>query len=205
MQKVAAFLLERRDGSESAEIRSQQVSELKTQIRQWLDFKGGGQEDKGEYLPEDGSAGKYQIEQASDGTDEWWMLKLQENTVQGRQTIVAVSITASDNKVSVYLSMEVGWASSLVRPIEFDPRCPRVVRDLLKLPGRFFHGTTLLRSRTVATGFDGGDSLVAELLDPARTVPIVVISHATDGLAFPNIDERVEHSLLGLVRRRPRF
>jgi hypothetical protein len=96
--------------------------------------------------------------------------------------------------------LEVGRIDSLISPVEADPRCPRIVRDLLRMPGDWYHGQYTLygRSRNIE-GFDNGEGLAAEILNPDRTVPLVVISSSGDAMAFPRLDEILSDDLAGLA------
>lgn len=200
MQKVAAYLLERLDDMEWPEARLAEADRLKAKVESWLQSKGASNPGPaGTYEPEDGSAGTFRIQEAADGDRTWWMVDLQEDTPQGRRFSVSASITAGTDRVSVYITLETGWTTSQVMPVSVDPRCPRIVRDLIQLPGRWFHGASLLSQSKSVTGFDEGDTLVREIEFADRLLPIVTISRHDGDVALPDLDTKLGHDLIGLA------
>lgn len=200
MQKIAAYLLERREGMEWPEARAEETGRLQAEVLGWLSSKGASTlEPAGDYAPEDGSKGTFNIQSAADGDRTWWMLHLQEDTSEGRRFSVAVSITNGSDRVSVYVTLETGWTTARIMPVPLDPRCPRVVRSLLRLPGRWYHGASTLGQRQPVFGFNEGEGLAFEIQHGDRTVPFVVIS--TDGInvALPELDSKLAHDLAGLA------
>jgi hypothetical protein len=126
-------------------------------VAKWLIAKGAsGGESHGAYQPEDGSVGEFTVQEANDARRSWWMVKLDEETGEGRRFSVAVSITTLDDRVSVYVTLETGWTTARIMPVAIDARCPRIVRELLTLPGSWYHGSSVLRPRMEIRGFDAG-------------------------------------------------
>lgn len=200
MQKVAAYLLERRDDMEWPEARAVEAKRLKDEVEKWLRSKRASVTGpSGTYKPEDGSAGRFTIEEALDGDRTWWMLQLHEDTNEGRRFSVGVSITSGSDRVSVYVTLETGWTTTHVMPVPVDPRCPRIVRSLLQLPGRWYHGASTLHQRKAVTGFEEGEGLVHEIEHTERTVPIVVISKHDGEVLLPDLDLKLEYDLAGLA------
>src|SRR5262249_54526939 len=104
MQKVAAYLLERRDDMEWPESRASEVQRLQVEVDKWLASKGAsGSRPTGTYRPEDGSDGTFSIERARDGDRSWWMLQLREEK-QGRRFTTSISITSGSVRVFVYIT-----------------------------------------------------------------------------------------------------
>jgi hypothetical protein len=199
MQKVAAYLLERR-GLGSVTERQDVALLVKTHVAKWLQSKGGDPlAPSGSFAPEDGSTGIYRVLDAADGGKSWWMLELHEDTQKGRRFSVAVSITNSADRVAVYVALETGWTTTQIMPVDVDPRCPRIVRDLLALSGPWHHGSSLLEERQSIKGFDHGELLAAEIEAAVRTVPILVISTQNGYCALPNLDVKLGHDLVGLA------
>jgi len=200
MQKVAAYILERRDGMEEPDVRTAEAERLKTRIQEWLSSKGASSlGPAGTYQPEDGSTGTFSIEEAVDSDRKWWMLQLHEDTDEGRRFSVAVSITSGAHSVSVYVTLETGWTTTRVMPVSVDPRCPRIVRSLLSLPGSWHHGSSTLHQRRIMSGFEDGEALVAEIQHADRTVPLVVVSTHERGVVIPELDSKLEYDLMGLA------
>lgn len=200
MQKVAAYLLERRDNMEWPDARAAEAVRLKGEVMKWLRKKGAaGSGDTGTYKPEDKSNGTYTIEEASDGERTLWIVELQEDSVEGRRFTATICVTAGNGKVSVYVSLETGWTTAGVIPVEVDPRCPRIVRELLHQPIRWYHGGSLLRPTQAVIGFDEGSALAHEIAHRARAVPIISISKHGNQLALPDLDAKLGYDLIGLA------
>lgn len=201
MQKVAAYILDRRDGMSERGARAAEATRLKSLVGEWLKSKGGSPSDMtGTYRPEDNSQGTYRIEHRADQSRDCWLLELDEVTSNGRRFTTTVAITAGAPAVSVYVSLEVGWTTSRIMPVSADPRCPRVVRSLIQASGHWYHGESRLHPCRIAAGFEDGESVVAEILDPSRAVPLVLVSEDGNGnLSLPELDSKLEYDLVGLA------
>lgn len=200
MQKVAAYLLERRDEMEWPEARADQAARAKAMVEKWLRSKDASAiGSTGTYAPEDGSAGSFKIQEAADGDRTWWMVELQEDTTEGRRFSVGLSVTAGKGRVSVYATLETGSTTTHVMPVSADPRCPRIVRDLLRLAGPWSHGDSLLSQLRFVRGFEEGEALVHEIDYASRSVPIVAISKYEGEIALPDLDSKLADDLAGLA------
>jgi len=200
MQKVAAYLLERRDGMESPAVRAAEAKRLQSAVERWLISKGGsGSGPTGTFQPEDGSVGSFSTSEGADGESTWWMLQLQEETTDSTRFTTAVSITSVQDLVSVYVTLETGVTTTHIVPLKVDPRCPRLVRDLLALPGRWYHGSSTLRRPRRVVGFDDGEVLAAEIQHSERTVPFVVVSTHDGETVLPDLDIKLGDDLAGLA------
>jgi hypothetical protein len=182
------------------EARAAEANRLKVEVEKWLCSKGASVVGPaGTYNPEDGSAGSFKTQEAADGDRTWWMVDLHEDAAHGRRFSVGLSITSGRDGVSVYVTLETGWTTSLVMPVAVDPRCPRIVRDLFELPGRWFHGASLLTKSRSVTGFEEGEELVRHIKYADRSVPIITISKHDGGVALPDLDLKLGHDLIGLA------
>lgn len=202
MQKIAAYILERRDDLHWPETRAREVTTIRNTINAWLTSKGRKTPGaSGTYDAVDGSDATFRIEEAVDGQRSWWFVQLDEKTDAGRLFRVNLSVTNGEHAVAVYLTMEIGSATALITtPVEAEPRCPKVIRQLLEMPGVWYHGRSeLLRLRRIS-GFDEGEGIAAEIDYPGRTVPIVVVTTTTDGsTALPSLDRYLARDLAGLA------
>lgn len=201
MQKVAAYLLERLDGIESIESRAREFGVVKTAVKRWLASKGASNHGpSGTYRPEDESDGTFNISELADGDQELWMLQLNEETNEGRRVHVVVSIISTENKISVYITLEMGWMRSEIMPSDIDMRCPRIVRDLLKLPGSWYHGSSTLQQLQQVKSFENGEILAKEIQNIDRTVPIVVVSSLNEtDVVLPKLGNHLSYDLAGLA------
>lgn len=199
MQKLAAYLLERHEGMHWPEARATEASRLRELIEEWIRRKGASEiSSPGSYTAEDGSPATLDVQDATDGDRTWWFARLTETTAEGRVFEASISITNASDKVAVYSTLEVGSDSTLVSPVEVEPRCPRVVRTLLELPGQWRHGFTEVRRLSRVEGFDAGEGLAAELKHPERTLPFIVVSRAGAELALPDLDRLLASDLAGI-------
>jgi len=200
MQKVAAYLLERRDDMNWAAARTAEAVHLQGVVTNWLTSKGASAiGPSGTYLPQDGSVGTFRIEEAIDADRRWWMAHLDEQSADGRRFSVAVSITASGERVSVYVTLEAGWTASRIMPAFVDARCPRIVRELLALRGSWYHGLSTLRPKAAILGFDAGEGLAAEIGHAGRSVPLVVVSTVGGNPTWAGLDSQIAYDLAGLA------
>lgn len=200
MQKVAAYVLERRENTNWPEVRRSESGRIRDVIQAWLDSKGAkGDGTTGTFDAEDGANATFSVETAQDGDRSWTMYRLDEVTDDGRHFATLVSVTVGNEAVTVYLTMEVGSAGTHVRPVQVDPFCPRLIRDLLDLEGRWHHGSSTLRELRAISGFENGEGLAAAILDPNRTVPFVVVSQTDGSTALPKLDEKLAFDLAGLA------
>lgn len=201
MQKVAAYLLERRDGLHQMTLRNAEALRVRAAIDAWLISKGGQPSSlSGVYTPIDGSVGKFTIDSAQDGDSSWWMVRLTEDASDGRRFMTAVSVTCANELVSVYVTMETGWSTTRIMPISVDARTPRVVRDLLELPGRWYHGPSTLRRHSDVCGFENGEVLAAEIAHSDRTIPFIVVSRDENNqIVLPELSEKLAFDLSGLA------
>jgi len=201
MQKVAAYFLERRARFENSASLMAEYETCSNVVRQWLTSKDAGAAtvQAGSYRAEDGSEGKFQWESAKHGERAWQLLRLDETAVNGTRHIASVSVTNTGTGIAVYVTIEVGLSFSTIKPIHTDPRCPRVVRSLLDLPGNWCHGHSQLSKLQRVVGLDNGKKLVAQITDQKRTVPILVISEDEGFLALPGLDNKAAYDLAGLA------
>lgn len=201
MQKVAAYILERTEDLEWPDARKAEGDLLRKVIEDWLKSKGASSVDgAGTYDAVDGSHARCQVNSVVDGDRSWRMFELSEVTTEGRKFVTSVSVTVGHRNVVVFVTMEVGSAATSITRIEVDPKCPKVVRNLLALPGGWFHGASRLRLRTQPVGgFEDGESLAYEIQSNDRTVPFVVVSRVSGQTALPKLDERLANDLAGIA------
>ena len=201
MQKVAAYLLERRLGLESSQSRATEYEQCLRTVREWLKYKGAVTNDyqAGSYQAEDQSKGKFRWESALDGERAWQVLCLDETAVDGTRHLSSVSVTNTGSSVAIYVTVEVGLSFSTIKPLRIDPRCPRIVRSLLGTPGNWYHGHSQLFKLQRISGIDGGKKLAREITDQQRTVPVLLISEDEGFLAIPGLDKKAAYDLTGLT------
>lgn len=200
MQKVAAYLLERRDNVEAGSVRRAEVRRLLNVLREWLHSKGATERSTGEgtFDSRDGEA-FYRWENAVAGNRSWDLLRLEEITREGRRFCTAISITDTGTKIAVYVSLEVGLVNSEISPLLVQPKCPKVIRQLLTLDGLWYHGTTKFQKLQRVCGEESGRLVAQEILEPERTLPVLVLSEDCNEVLIPKLDEHFAHDLAGLA------
>lgn len=204
MQKVAGYLMERRVAEQSPGAAVEEVRRSLSVIEAWLQTRKRGAAigpdlRAGTYVAEDGQRAQFSREEARDGDRTWNLLKLDETSRDGLRFATTVSITNLGHSVAVYVALEAGSNASTVAPVYVDPRTPTFVRDLLKLSGDWYHGATRFEALRTVRGQEAGDWLAAQLEDERRTIPIVLFTEDSDGLALPEIDKKVAYDLCGLA------
>lgn len=199
MQKVAAYLLLRTENVEWAEARAAEAKRIRLVIERWLEGKGASSfSGSGTYAAVDGSDASYRVSEALDGERSWRAYELSEVTAEGRRFVTTISVTSGGKNVFVFLTMEVGSVSTSITRIDVEPKCPKVIRELLALPGVWHHGASQLRGLTLVEGFDAGETLALEIHKPERTVPFVVVSTVGAEPILRGLDQKLASDLAGV-------
>lgn len=200
MQTVAAYILERTEDLQWPDARKAEGDRLRAVIEAWLKSKGASSVDgTGTYAAVDGSDASYQVTTAVDGERSCRMFELSEVTPEGRRFVTSISVTVGHKNVVVFVTMEVGSVATSITRIEVDPKCPKVVRDLLARPGKWFHGASRLCGLSQVDGFDAGETLALEIQNKERTIPFVVVSRVLGTTALPKLDEKLADDLAGVA------
>lgn len=200
MQKVAAYILERTEDLQWPDARKAEGDRLRAVIEAWLKSKGSSSVDgAGTYVAVDGSDASYRVATVVDGERSWRMFELSEVTPEGRKFVTSVSVTVGHRNVVVFVTMEVGSVATSITRIEVDPKCPKVVRDLLAQDGAWHHRASRLRVLSKVDGFEAGESLALEIQNKDRTIPFVVVSRIQGQTALPKLDEKLAHDLAGVA------
>ncbi len=130
----------------------------------------------------------------------WRMLRLEECSSDKRRVATIISITVTDDRVAVYASLEVGSADSGINIVEFEVRCPRIVRDLIGDGYPWHHGNSMLHvTSRQATGFDDGVFVADEIVSKDRCVPLIVVAESNGEQVLPHGDQKLAYELVGLA------
>jgi hypothetical protein len=201
MQKVVAYRLERPDLT-SDTARATCASELEAIIADWLRSKGAVSplDDTGTFQSQSrGFPATFRWQRAAVDHRSWAMVRLDEDQPAARRFETAISITNTGSSVIVYASLSSGTATSTVAPVAvIEPRCPRVVRDLLKHSPQWRHGATVVEGLRRVGAIDV-PGVVAAIRSPQRTLPIIVVTDDDGELVLDEIDETLTHELAGLA------
>jgi hypothetical protein len=202
MQRIAAYLLERTDELQWPDARKAEGKRIRSMIEAWLKEKGAQAPSAigdGAYAAVDGSDARYRVLTESDGDRSWTMFELTEISSDGRRFVANLSVTVGQKNVVLFVTLEVGAVSTQVNRIEVDPRCPKVVRDLLGQPGTWHHGASRLRGLSKVEGFDAGETLALEIQNTERTIPLVVVSRLDGEPVLGSLDEKLAYDLAGVA------
>lgn len=147
------------------------VGDVRSSFESWLRSKGIDVE-----VPAEGSAHAEHTEvsaaRAAEGDLEAVRLALHEER-QGERWSTTVTAIAEDADRCVWLDLERVTEDPYGRPPQI--AVPRLIRDLL-VAGDAHAGPTPLLTEATVIDEHTVDELVAQLTDPARTIPIVVVS-----------------------------
>lgn len=200
MQRLAAYILERTDGLQQTDVRKAEGERLREVVEAWLRSKGATAVDgTGTYAAVDRSDARFRVSAVVDGERSWRMFELAEVTPEGRRFVTTVSVTVGHRSVVVFVIMEVGSVAALITQIDVDPKCPRVVRELLDQPGNWNHGSSHLHALTRVDGFEAGEALAQEIQHEDRTIPFVVVSRVQGQTSLPKLDKRLANDLAGVA------
>lgn len=110
----------------------------------------------------------------------------------------SVSTAESAGTLAVSISLSAG--SSNLSPLSLDVHCPRIVRALLAMPVTWMYGATPLTAVPINLSSPaGGDTLIASVWNPERSVPLVAISDEQGAVLHPGIVEALAQDLAGLA------
>lgn len=197
MQKVAAYLLERRSGLTSAVDRATEGERIRTSVMAWLKAKGATPD--GSYLAIDKSRACYEIRDEVYEDRRWTLYRLTEESSQGRKFDANLSVTVGHSSVMLFVTLEIGLVTTQVNQIDSDPKCPKIIRELLSDGSIWHHGSSQLKLLHRIEGFDAGEILAAEILNQTRTIPLVVVSTIDRKPILEGLDTELSFDLAGLA------
>ncbi|MBI3565575.1 MAG: hypothetical protein HY079_10300 [Elusimicrobia bacterium] len=114
------------------------------------------------------------------------------------QTTVHIAI--SDHQVDVVCMLDVENPNNLLLPVNPVASLPKVIRDIISLPGQWaVSGYPVDSKSTRYLGDAAGQSLAALINNAARTLPIVVVSMTHGKEAVPKLAESLAKDLMGLA------
>lgn len=200
MQRLGAWLLERRDGLDGSHAKARETEAIVGCVRDWLASKGADTSAaEGTFQPQDSGAGSFAIQSALDGARSWWRVALEEVTPRLRRVRTELSVTSGE-RLSVYVAVEAGSDAAVVAPDDaIDVRCPRIVRALLRLPGAWYHGASRVRPLTHLQGLAEGVELAEEIQRRERALPLVVVSHDFTGTGSNELGSQLADALAGIA------
>jgi hypothetical protein len=200
---LAAYSLQ--SGTLSSDAVMQRIARFQEIERDWLQSKGATADSdapSGEFTSQTGgSIGTYSRESVEVGGHHSSELVLTEDARSGLIFSTRVAWLALEDHVEVCVSLSVANDSAVIAPIFTDPRCPRIVRTLLQAYDDWTVGGTLISpgSVTLSVGRAAGLELAQSIRDPARAVPLVVVSQNEGEAIWPDVAPKLSHELAGLA------
>jgi hypothetical protein len=176
---------------------------VRDRLNQWLLAKGAERESISEeeffVNLRDGRQGICQQERLQVENGELTQFQLLEPTENGefRTTIGCVR---SAQRIDVFCWLEAGQLSTLIAPISYEARCPKVLRDIgIQIQNWIIGSTAYCSSPQRCAGANGGANLASIIRDPNRTLPIIVVSEDQGFQLHPDTDRRLAHELACLA------
>jgi hypothetical protein len=195
MRQIARYVFssEQNDASSTA-ARFERARDI---VDTWVGQKGwNGGADFG--MP-DGRAGNLTRESASFGdecTERWTLLE----EIAGGFFETMVGLARSADRVHVSATLAAGHNTNQLAPLQYEARCPTVVRQLAEQPWGWRLGASPIAvAPHVFRGSTGGDTLSSLLLHKERTLPVVTISTHFGLTIHREIAGRMARDLVGLA------
>lgn len=202
MQTVAKYLLERVTDLETDAQREADRQRILDLLRQWLKRKGASDptEPVGEFTSKTpGAVGEFEWQSQDSGDKTWDLLRLEEISPDEEIYETQVSVTKTDGGLFFYLTLAHGFTHGGLAHNRTDPRCPHIVRDVLKLSGDWFHGPTKLLELQSLTGRDSGHWLADQISDETRTIPLIVVSERNGEPLLPGAAKEIARDTAGIA------
>lgn len=203
MQTLAAYLFESTTLSHGEVAIS--AANIEVELNEWLLEKGASNPDvqSGNFVSKTrgAPAGQFQRRGATSEIGKFGELTLQEQAPSGQRFITAITLLALVDRVVVYATLSVENVATIVAPVFTDPRCPSIVKRLLELRSDWHIGNFAI-PRSVAQQFhgtEGGRLLTSMIQDPARILPIVVVSEIEQEPIWDDLEVRLAADLAGLA------
>ncbi len=118
----------------------------------------------------------------------------------GGECRTSIHLSRTAGRTTLYVTVEAGRPDNIVSPTFVPARTPVVVRQVLADGRTWFCGATQTpNSASYYIGSERGASLRQLLTDPARTIPVVVISDFDGLVLHPGIERRMAADLAGLA------
>ena len=166
-------------------------------IETWLRSKGALSKDSDQLLLATGGVADITRRELKLIAGHLFELELAQDAANGRfRTTVALGQTPDTLAVFVQMSLV---ADALV-PQRLDVRCPKVVRDVLALPGGWsYRDFALIAQPLTCRGKDEADMLVDRLWDVERAIPMILVSEESGLVLHPQICEAMAADTAGLA------
>jgi len=177
--------------------------ELTKAIDAWLAGKGVDQleVDSGVFHSKTPDAkGAFERTNISSESGSLLEITLIEPTKDGHTFRTSLALTNLERRIVFYLTLAASNAGDLVAPTSFYPRCPSLIRDLLKLRTDWSFGESdIPPAKEIAlAGEKAAEKLVGYLLNTGRSLPVTVVSELDGEPIWQELPEKLSMDLAGL-------
>ncbi|MFM4964270.1 hypothetical protein ACEUBT_10995 [Aeromonas bivalvium] len=201
MLTLAAYRLETQQLIEK-ELESSWL-ELTIAIDAWLAGKGVEKlaADTGVFTSKTpGATGTFERSNISIESGSLIEVSLIEPTMDGHTFRTNLALTKFDGVIVFYLTLSASNAGDMVAPTSFYPRCPSLIRDILKLRKDWhFGGSEIPPAKEILlVGKKSAETLVEYLLSNTRSLPVTVVSELDGEPIWNELPEKLSNDLAGL-------
>jgi len=201
MQTLATYVLEFTDSTPDKVLSAKKLSS--SQMILWLQSKGARLplSSDGNFTSKTGdNIGNYKHSILGDEIVSLEELTLEETTRNGQKFITYIAQICLPTQFIVYVSLSATSTQTIISPVATDPRCPKIVRELIRLDIEWtIAGNKIHKNNaTNVSGSDAGARLADWIQSKDRAIPLLVISKYDGEPIWPDISSNLSYDLVGL-------
>ena len=165
----------------------------------WLEKKGRIDSEENALILADGRETEFTKSVTTSATGKLLEYRITEPTDTGLfQT--AISFGCDGNELSVYADLRAGGGLNQLSPVQFDVRCPHVIRAIIDSSKSWSISETPVSTSSVPfLGDKGAQRFIQALFHPSRNLPLVAISTYEGAMLSENIASNIAKGLSGLA------
>ena len=119
--------------------------------------------------------------------------------IDGGQFETQLDIAASSEGLVFFCQLRTESNEPALVPMPFEVRCPNVVREFVRTEG-WTSGSSLASGNHISCiGREQGEQVIADIWDPGRGLPVVVVSQLEGNTLSANISQDLAYDLAGLA------
>ncbi|MEW8288595.1 MAG: hypothetical protein AB2697_21645 [Candidatus Thiodiazotropha endolucinida] len=196
MRKVASYTFSRPVEKDSLE---KELATLDGVVKEWLETKGHIDSKKYALILNDRREAEFVESMTISANGKLHEYRLTEPTDTGLfQTAILFGYDGSN--LSVYAELRAGGGLNQLAPVQFDIRCPHVIRSIIDSSDSWAISETPLTTSFVPfSGDRGAQSFIQILFHPSRNLPLVAVSTYEGSVLSENIASNIAKDLSGLA------
>lgn len=173
-------------------------------IEAWLKRKGATlpHENGGSFTSKTraNNEGAFSLQQQEMDGDRLTELRLEEFTNSEHIFETTVTTFSGTDRYAVFVKLASESTGAAVAPLVVHPKCPQIVRDLLRCSEHWtFQGQQVPKGVARTEGEIDGLALADYIKSNSRVHPIIVVSELDGEELLPGLSERLSHDLEGLA------